>query len=213
MDVEELIGTLHWLGHDSFRLDGPPVTYFDPVNLSGDLPQADLVLVSHEHGDHCSPNDVTKISGPNTEVIACATAAARLPRARIVRPGDHLAVAGAQVEAVPAYNVDKFRSPGVPFHPKEEEHVGYVITLEGIRLYFAGDTDAIPEMKDVVCDVALLPVSGTFVMTVEEAVEAARVLKPQVVIPMHYGAGTGTPEDGPRFAELYEGHTVILEQE
>lgn len=124
-----------------------------------------------------------------------------------------MSVAGVDVEAVPAYNVNKFRSPGVPFHPKEAEHVGYVLSLEGLRLYFAGDTDHIPEMADIACDVALLPVSGIFVMTVEEAASAARVLSPQAVVPMHYGAGIGTPADGPRLTDLYDGRVVLLEQE
>ncbi len=211
MNAEELVSRLHWLGHDSFRLEGPPVIYFDPWKLSGRPATADLVLVSHEHFDHCSPEDVKKVRGPNTVVLAGGEAAAKLPGARAVRPGDRLSVAGVEVEVVPAYNLNKFRSPGVPFHPKGAGHVGYVVTVEGVRVYFAGDTDAIPEMKGIRCDVALLPVSGTYVMTVEEAVEAARTLQPQIVVPMHYGAGIGTRDDGRRFAELYKGRTLVLE--
>jgi len=213
MDAKELVGKLHWLGHDSFRLEGPPVIYFDPWKLRGRQPVADLVLVSHEHHDHCSPEDVQKVSGPDTVVVAAATAAERLPGARAVRPGDRLTVAGVEIEAVRAYNVNKFRSPGMPFHPKEAEHVGFVVTVEGVRLYHTGDTDEIPEMADVACDVALLPVSGTYVMTVEEAVEAARTLKPQIVVPMHYGSGIGTADDGQRLTELYDGDVALLEAE
>ncbi len=209
MNAEDLVNKLHWLGHDSFRLEGPPVIYFDPVKLGGKQPLADLVLVSHEHHDHCSPDDVKKISGPNTVVVASASAAARLRGAQTVRPGDRLTAAGVEIEAVRAYNVNKFRSPGVPFHPREAEHVGYVVTVNGVRIYHAGDTDQIPEMADLSCDVALLPVSGTYVMTVEEAVEAARTIGPQIVIPMHYGSGIGTADDGKRFARLYEGKVVL----
>jgi L-ascorbate metabolism protein UlaG (beta-lactamase superfamily) len=213
MDARELVGKLHWLGHDSFRLDGPPVIYFDPWKLSGRPPVADLVLVSHEHADHCSPEDVDQISGPDTVVVAAAEAAQKLPGARTVRPGDRLTVAGVEIEAVRAYNTNKFRSPGVPFHPKEAEHVGYVITVGGVRLYFTGDTDHIPEMADIDCDVALLPVSGTYVMTVAEAAGAARTLNPQIVVPMHYGAGIGTADDGQRLTELYDGNVVLLQVE
>jgi L-ascorbate metabolism protein UlaG (beta-lactamase superfamily) len=207
--IELVKAKLHWLGHDSFRWDGPPVIYFDPWRLEGDLPQADLVLVSHEHSDHCSPEDVRAVSGPDTLVLAGGSAAEKLPGARAVRPGEHLPVAGVEVDMVPAYNTNKFRSPGVPFHPKDAGHVGYIVTVDGVRVYFAGDTDHIPEMADFGCDVALLPVSGTYVMTVEEAVEAARAIAPQVVVPMHYGAGIGTGGDGERFAELYGGPTVV----
>jgi L-ascorbate metabolism protein UlaG (beta-lactamase superfamily) len=213
MDSRTLVGQLHWLGHDSFRLDGPPVIYLDPWKLKGELPVADLVLVSHEHSDHCSPEDVKKVSGPDTVVVCNVGSADKLPGARLVKPGDSLRVAGVTVEAVRAYNVNKFRSPGVPFHPREAEHVGYVVTVDGLRVYFAGDTDHITEMADIACDVALLPVSGTYVMTVEEAADAARTLSPQIVVPMHYGAGIGTANDGLRFTELYEGAVALLNVE
>ena len=213
MDAKELVSKLVWLGHDSFRLDGPSVIYFDPWKLSGELPLADLVLVSHEHHDHCSPEDVALISGPDTMVVAAAKAAEQLPGAKAVRPGDRLAVAGIEIEAVRAYNVNKFRSPGVPFHPPEAEHVGFVVTVDGARIYHTGDSDHIPEMAEIDCDVALLPVSGKYVMTVEEAAEAARTLNPQIVVPMHYGSGIGTADDGQRLAELYDGEVAILEAE
>jgi len=213
MGARESIEKLHWLGHDSFRFDGPPVIYFDPWKLRGKPPQADLVLVSHEHHDHCSPDDVRKISGPGTLIVANQGAAERLPGARAVAPGDRLSVAGVEVEAVPAYNVNKFRSQGVPFHPQAAAHVGYIITIDGVRIYFAGDTDHIPEMEEFDCDVALLPVSGTYVMTVEEAADAARTLGPQVVVPMHYGSGIGTASDGERLASLYDGDVSVLKAE
>jgi L-ascorbate metabolism protein UlaG (beta-lactamase superfamily) len=208
--VEDLISRLHWLGHDSFRLDGPPVIYFDPWQLPEQPPIADLVLVSHEHHDHCSPADVGSISGPDTVVLASTGAAEKLPGARPVKPGERLQVAGVTVEAVPSYNTTKFRSPGVPFHPQQAAHVGYVVTVGKVRLYFAGDTDHIPEMAEISCDVALLPVSGIYVMTAEEAAEAARTIEPKTVVPMHYGSGIGTVDDGHRFAQLYGGDTILM---
>ena len=112
-----------------------------------------------------------------------------------------------------AYNVNKFRAPGVPFHPCEADHVGYVVTVDGARIYHTGDTDHIPEMADIACDVALVPVSGKYVMTVEEAAGAARTLSPQIVVPMHYGSGIGTAGDGERLTRLYDGRVVLLAAE
>jgi L-ascorbate metabolism protein UlaG (beta-lactamase superfamily) len=211
--AEGLLGRLHWLGHASFRLDGPPTIYFDPWNLKGRLPQADVVLISHEHHDHCSPEDVARISGPGTVIVASTGAVPRLRgNVRALRPGERTTVAEVEIEAVPAYNVDKFRSPGVPFHPQEAGHVGYVVTVEGVRLYFAGDTDHIPEMADIRCDVALLPVGGTYTMDAQEAAQAAADIGPQVAVPMHWGAGVvGTRRDAERFRDLYGGEVAILE--
>lgn len=213
MDAVELVKKLHWLGHDTFRLDGPPVIYFDPWQLQGSQVKADLILVSHEHHDHCSPDDVARLRTPQTIVLAGGSAADKLPGARAVKPGDSLEVKGVTIEIVRAYNVDKFRSPGVPFHPKASNHVGYVVAVGGVRLYFAGDTDQIPEMSEIECDIALLPVSGKYTMTVEEAAEAAKVLNPAVVVPMHYGAGIGSGDDGQRLARLYTGKVALLERE
>jgi L-ascorbate metabolism protein UlaG (beta-lactamase superfamily) len=213
MNARDLVDRLHWLGHDSFRLDGPPVIYFDPWKLKGKPPKADLVLVTHEHHDHCSPDDIRKVSRPDTIVVSNTGSAARLPGGQVMRPRERLSAAGIEIEAVHAYNTNKFRSPGHPFHPREAEHVGYVVTVGGVRLYHAGDTDYIPEMEDLDCDVALLPVSGTYVMTVEEAVTAAQAIGPEIVVPMHYGSGIGTSSDGKRLAEMYEGQVVLLAAE
>jgi L-ascorbate metabolism protein UlaG (beta-lactamase superfamily) len=211
----QLLNQLRWLGHDSFLLQGEVVIYLDPWHLPAGLPKADIVLISHEHGDHCSPEDVAKVQDSDTVVFASENAACQLEgNVRIMRPGDEATIAGITVRAVPAYNVDKFRAPGRPFHPKEALHNGYLVKVGGECLYFAGDTDQIPEMTEIECDVALLPVSGTYVMTAEEAAQAAATIDPQVAVPMHYGAGiVGTNEDAERFRELYGGEVKILDAE
>jgi L-ascorbate metabolism protein UlaG (beta-lactamase superfamily) len=208
MNHPSLLGKLHWLGHDSFRLDGPPVIYFDPWKLPAGSPRADLVLVSHEHHDHCSPDDIKLISDSKTILVADPTAAAKLKGARVIHVGETLEIAGVTVEAVPAYNTNK------KFHPKNAGHVGYIVTVGGERLYFAGDTDHIPEMKTFQCDVALLPVSGTYVMTATEAVSAFNDIQPAVAVPMHYGAGVaGNPSDARFFKDKVGERAVILKRE
>jgi L-ascorbate metabolism protein UlaG (beta-lactamase superfamily) len=161
--------------------------------------------VTHDHFDHCSPEDVQKISRKGTVIIGDPGAAKKLKGARALRPGESLAVGDVTVKAVPAYNVNKFRSPGQPFHPKSMQGNGYIITLAGESLYHAGDTDLIPEMADLNVTVALLPVSGTYVMTAEEAFEAARVIRADVFVPMHYGDIVGTNADVEKFRSLCEG--------
>lgn len=213
-----MLENIHWLGHDSFRIEAEKRIYIDPWKLKKSLPPADLVLITHEHSDHCSPDDVAKIAGPETTIVTNAASAAKLKKlksqVRIVEPGDRIAVGGIQIEAVAAYNLNKFRSPGNPFHPKGAGHVGFIVTVGSQRIYHAGDTDDIPEMVGLEVDVALLPVSGTYVMTADEAADAARRIGPQVAVPMHYGAGVvGSRADAERFAELYDGQVIILERE
>ena len=209
MERPALLSRLHWLGHDSFRLDGPPVIYFDPWRLPKGCPPADLILVSHDHHDHCSPDDIQSIRKPATVLIANPSAASGLkPPVTILRPGEETTVGKTRIRAIPAYNLGK------PFHPKTAGHVGYVVFVEEESLYFAGDTDAIPEMAGLATDVALLPVSGKYVMTAEEAVQAVQAIGPKVAVPMHYGAGVaGSADDAERFRRLSPVPVVILAQE
>ena len=204
-----LLERLHWLGHASFRLDGPPTIYFDPWRLKGRHPQADIVLISHDHHDHCSRPDVRRVSGPGTVIVASPGAAKKLRGdVRALRPGEQTKVGEVLIEAVPAYNVR------TSYHPKQAEHVGFIVTVGGARVYFAGDTDRIPEMADFGCDVALLPVGGTYTMDADEAAQAATDIDPQVAVPMHWGAGViGTRADAERFRSLYGGEVAILEPE
>lgn len=210
--LTKLVSNLHWLGHDSFRIDaGGLVIYIDPFMLKTDNPKADLILTTHDHADHTSPQDIAKIRKPETVIVTVAKAAEKLTGdVQIVKPGDDITIKGVGIKAVPAYNVNKFRSPGVPFHPKESGNVGYVVTVNGVRIYHAGDTDFIPEMKGIAVDVALLPVSGTYVMTAEEAVEAAGAIKPKVAVPMHVGGPVGTVKSADDFKTRATVPVIVL---
>ena len=174
-------------------------------------PEADIILITHDHDDHCSSEDVAKIQKDETVIVTIEAAAQKLEgQIEIVKPGDTLKVKDVSIETVPAYNLTKFRSPGVPYHPKEAEHVGFVITLDGQRIYHTGDADVIPEMESIKTDIALLPVSGTYVMTAEEAVEAAGIIQPKVAIPMHIGRGIGSMDAAEEFRNACPVPVVIL---
>lgn len=197
-----------WYAQSAFRIevDGLRI-YHDPFRIPDGEPIADVILISHDHFDHCSPSDIAKIRDPRrTFVVANPSAASKnelAPPVQVIKPGGELTYEKLHIRAVPAYNLNKFRSPGVPYHPRELEHVGYLCQAGGVTWYFAGDTDAIPEMAEFApVEYAFLPVSGTYVMTAEEAAEAVRMLRPRVVIPMHYGAVVGSVEDAKRLAQL-----------
>ena len=214
MEVKQMVSNIHWLGHASFRIEGNGlVIYIDPWKLENG-PQADLILITHDHPDHCSPEDVAKVQKEDSVIVTVAAAAAKLSgQIEVLKPGDEVTVKGIPIRAVPAYNVNKFRSPGVPFHPQESGYVGFILTLEGQRIYHAGDTDSIPEMESIEVDIALLPVSGTYVMTADEAVEAVKIIKLQIAIPMHIGRGIGSLDDAEYFKEKASVPVEILAME
>ncbi|MFQ5864459.1 MAG: MBL fold metallo-hydrolase [bacterium] len=195
-----------WLGHDSFKIKGESIIYIDPWKLKNGE-QADIILITHDHYDHFSQEDIERIRTDETVVVANKTVAKSLNGpVRIVEAGDKLSVKGVEIEAVPAYNINK------QFHPKSAGGLGFIVQMGGESIYHAGDTDLIPEMESVQCDIALLPVSGTYVMTAEEAAEAAKKINPKLCIPMHYGEIVGTVKDAHQFKVLCPCETLILEK-
>ncbi len=203
-----MIERIHWLGHASFRIDGPPTIYMDPWQLGANSPPAGLILVTHDHHDHCSPDDVKRIRQESTVVIANPSAAKKLGKGvRVVKAGDRLEISGVTVEVVPAYNVDK------SFHPKRAGHVGYIVTVEGTRIYHTGDSDPIPEMAGLTADILLVPVSGTYVADPAQAAEIVRAVKPKIAVPMHIGTIIGSQADAERFKGLVDCQVMMLEKE
>lgn len=202
---------LFYMNHDTFRIEtGKKVIYTDPFNIPDGAKKADIILITHQHHDHLQLESINKIADKNTVIVAPVTAEYEmknkvLAMIKRVKPGDKIKVGGINVEVTAAYNVKEER---LKFHPKKEGFTGYIINVAGVRIYFAGDTDSIPEMKKIKCDIALLPVSGTYVMTADEAVEAATAINPKIVIPMHYGAIVGSDEDAKKFKILMEGKKI-----
>lgn len=198
---------IEWLGHACIKLSDRKKVYFDPFKIS-ENEKADLILITHEHFDHCSPDDVEKIIEDYTTVFASAQCrevlAGRGWKVEYMRPGDRKSVGGLTVEAVPAYNINK------QFHPKKDGKLGYVLTIEGKRMYHAGDTDFIPEMHGLKVDVAFLPVGGTYTMDAEEAAKAVEAIRPKVVVPIHYGSIVGSRTDAERFKALVKSSKVCF---
>jgi L-ascorbate metabolism protein UlaG (beta-lactamase superfamily) len=209
MDLNDFLKKITWLGHDGFRIDGSRTVYFDPFQIAS-AQKADIILVTHEHYDHCSPDDIGRIQQDDTIIVTEKDSAKKLSGdVRVVAPGGVGKVEAVTITAVPAYNIGK------QFHPQEKGWLGFVIEMDGVRIYHAGDTDFIPEMKELQVDIALLPVSGTYVMTAGEAIEAARAIGPRVAIPMHYGAIVGGADDAETFRQALSGEieVVVLEPE
>ncbi len=178
--------SLKWLGHACFLIKIEGKTVITDPQKSDYAGKADLILVSHSHYDHLDPSEIGRLSKKDTIIIAPEDCKSKITAdIRSLKPGQEITVDKLEVRAVEAYNIKRFRSPGVPFHPKGLG-VGYLISGEGKTVYHAGDTDFIPEMKQIGhVDVALLPSGGTYTMDAVDAAEAALAIKPAIVIPMH----------------------------
>ncbi|MEK7171002.1 MAG: MBL fold metallo-hydrolase [Patescibacteria group bacterium] len=207
--------TISALGHDGFRVDfaEPQVSFvFDPYDLSGETNPVDYVFISHSHFDHCDISSIRKLLSPKTRIVApqcCKNELQEFANQLDLYTGeDRVSADKITYWAIPAYNIDKFRTPNEVFHPRELGGVGFVVEVpiensKNIRFYHAGDTDFIPEMELIKkIDVAFLPISGTFVMTLEEAIKAAELIEPDLAIPMHYGKILGSVAEANRFQNL-----------
>ena len=208
--VHQVVEQLKWFAQSAFRLESAgKVIYFDPFRIDV-KDEADVVFITHSHQDHFSGADLQKILTPETIIVAPASCRDELRkfenRQILMEPGDSSTVAGFPVQAVPMYNRVKTK-----YHPRKKNWLGYVVNINGVYLYHAGDTERIPEMRDFRCDIALLPLGQTYTMnSVEEAAEAARDVQARIVIPMHYGLYEGKMEDVDTLTELLEGEIEVI---
>lgn len=197
---------LKWLGQSGFMIKNSKVIYIDPYNIQ-EGEKADIILITHDHYDHCSIADISKITKPKTAILTTAECQSKITKLEnvemhIIEAGEEIKIGNTKILAVPAYNLNK------EFHPKGDG-VGFVIKTDNIIIYHAGDTDMIPEMEKLTGHgkqgnnfIALLPVGGKYTMDAEEAAKAASLIKPNLAIPMHYGSVVGSKEDAEKFASL-----------
>lgn len=198
-----------WLNHHAAILISDYVkVYIDPWELKSPRRDADIILITHAHYDHLSPLDVEKLQKNGTQVIGPPDCIAPLKgNKKPVKPGDAVIEKSVRIEAVPAYNVKPGR---LDFHPRRNNWVGYIVEIEGKRIYHAGDTDHIPEMSRIKCDVALLPAGGTYTMDGREAGEAANSINPKIAVPVHWGKVVGSEKDVEEMKRIAKTEVMVL---
>lgn len=196
----------------SIRIAGEKVLYFDPFGITEEKHDADIIFITHEHFDHFQPESIARIKKENSVIVAPASmekqikAESGISNIELWEPGTIHELCGLPIETVPAYN-----SLLKPFHTKSKRWQGYVVMMDGIKYYVAGDTDVNDDIKKVICDVALIPIGGKFTMDKKQAADYIVNLKPKAVIPTHYGNIVGNPKDGADFRELVESQDGNIE--
>ena len=198
-----MLENIEVLYHSSIRISKNKVIYIDPFKIDKNYNDADIVFITHDHYDHYSAEDIDKVINKNTTIIIPEELLTKILRKGInknaiitVEPNEKYMVQGIKFETIPAYNTNK------TFHPKKNGWVGYIIIINGIRYYIAGDTDITEENKQVKCDVAFVPVGGTYTMDFKEAASLINEIKPKIAIPIHYGSIVGTEQDAIDFIRL-----------
>ena len=198
-----MIEDIEVLYHSSIRISKNKIIYVDPFKIDKNYNDADIVFITHDHFDHYSEEDIDKVINENTTIIIPKELLTKILRKGInknavitVESNKEYMVQGIKFETIPAYNTNK------TFHPKENDWVGYIITLDGIRYYIAGDTDITEENRKVKCDVAFVPVGGTYTMDFKEAAQLINEIQPKIAVPIHYGSVVGTKQDATDFIKL-----------
>lgn len=186
---------------NSIKIEKEKIIYMDTYEMQEEKHDADIIFITHTHYDHFSLKDIEKVKKKDTVIVGpegieeVQKIGFLKENIKIVKPNQSYEIEGIKVETVPAYNLDK------KFHPKENEWVGYILNLQGAKYYIAGDTDDIEEIRNIKCDVAFIPIGGTYTMDAKEAATLVNVMQPKVVVPTHYGSIVGRKEDAQIFAQ------------
>lgn len=186
--------------HSSIKIIGDKIIYVDPFRIKENKNDADIIFITHDHYDHYSLEDIEKVKKQNTIIVMPEHLERKddLKDAVIVMPNKKYQVEGINVETIPSYNINK------PYHPKENNWVGYILNNEGKRIYIPGDTDITEENMKIQCDILFVPIGGTYTMNYEEGAKLTNIIKPKVAIPVHYGEIVGKKEDAEEFKKLLE---------
>lgn len=201
-----MIESIQWLGHGSILIQGPPIIYINPWRVVRTAFHPDVILIGHDHYDHCSTADVNKLRGPETRVIGNERVANQIEGVTILRAWNSMTIDRCNIKAIPAYSPDDLR------HPREHGGLGFVISMNFYDIYYAGDTKIIPEMDLLHPDIAILPIDDDGTLNVEEAVTVVKKLHPRWVIPCNWGAtGEGTSaSEARRFQRLVGGRAEVI---
>ncbi len=205
--MTNIINKIKWLGQASIRIEEEKVIYIDPYNLSENPVKADIILITHDHMDHLDRKSIEKIIKPETVILIPAGINIGIKDAKVatVKPFSTNKIYNYNIMTVPAYNIKK------SFHPKSKGYVGYVIEISGTKIYHTGDTERIPEMKNISADIIMLPLGQTYTMnSVEEASEAAIDVKAKIAIPIHFGMYEGNEKDALKFKELLKDKAEVI---
>lgn len=204
--MESILENIKINTQSSIHINGKDSIYFDPYQVEKDSHDADIILITHEHFDHFSPEDIEKVAKEDTVYIVPKSMHDSIKKTQVdderiytMEPGDVKVIKGMKVEAVPAYNINK------EFHPKGNGWLGFVITVDNTRIYVSGDMDATPESKQVKCDIAMIPIGGYYTMDLKEAAAYINEIQPKIAIPTHYGTIVGNAECGREFKKLING--------
>ena len=185
----------------SIKLVFDKIIYFDPYEIKEDLYDADIIFVTHDHYDHFDKSSINNIKNDNTIIVAPKSMESEIKRIKFkdyifLNPNEETTIDNITVKTIPSYNIDK------PFHPRENNWLGYIVTIDNISYYIAGDTDKTPEAENVLCDIALIPIGGHFTMDTKQAADLIKKINPKIVIPTHYGSIVGKKEDALIFRGL-----------
>ena len=201
MGENEILKKITVFTQNSIRVDSSiGKIYIDPFRMNEEPGDADYILVTHDHYDHFNPEDIPKVSKGDSILVVpenmkekAKEVAGSVGKIVTVKPGESVTIDKLSIETIPSYNIGK------PFHPKEAGWVGYILNVDGKRIFIAGDTDATDEAKKVKCDVALIPIGGKYTMDAKEAAELVNTIRPEIAIPVHFGGVVGSPNDAKNF--------------